>query len=79
VTGLYPAVACIMRSDMTFFPPQHQPRRGRPAQQLCGRGLHSSTFQLNVSVMNGIGDAFRGYSRGVTQVSGDIRGWLGDG
>ena len=28
---------------------------------LAGRGLHSSTFQLNLSAFHGIGGALRGY------------------
>jgi len=34
------------------------------------RGLHSSTFQLNVRTFYGIGGAFRGYLGGVYEVSG---------
>ena len=29
--------------------------------RVFGRGLHSSTFRLNVSAFRGIGGAFRGY------------------
>jgi hypothetical protein len=42
-----------------------------------GRGLHSFTFQLNVSASYGIGGAFRGYFGGVYEVSGGVRGCLG--
>ena len=34
------------------------------AQQPPLRGLHSSTFQLNLSAFRGIGGAFRGYLEG---------------
>jgi len=33
-----------------------------------GRGLHSSTFQLDVSAFCGIGGAIRGCSEGVQEV-----------
>ena len=42
-----------------------------------GRGLHSSTSQLNLSAFRGIGGALRGCVRGVQEVSGGIRGYLG--
>jgi hypothetical protein len=42
-----------------------------------GRGLHSSTFQLNVSAFCGIGCAFRGCVRGVQGVSMRCSGVLG--
>jgi len=42
-----------------------------------GRGLHSSTFQLNVSALCGIGVAFRGCPGGVEGVSGAVRWYLG--
>ena len=42
-----------------------------------GRGLHSSTFQLNLSAFCGIGDAFRDCLGGVLGVRGDIRGQFG--
>ena len=38
-----------------------------------GRGLLSSTFQLNVSAFCAIGDAFSGCLGGVQWVSGGIR------
>jgi len=39
------------------------------------RGLHSSTFRLNVSAFCGIGGAFRGCLGGVEGVLGGIRGY----
>ena len=39
------------------------PAAGAMLQPL-GRGLHSSTFQLNSSVFRGIRGAFRGYVEG---------------
>jgi len=45
-------------------------------QLVPGRGLHSSTFRLNVSAFCGIGGALRGYSRGVYEVVGGKRGCL---
>ena len=39
--------------------------RGEPRQRPTARGLHSSTFQLNVSHLCGTGGAFRGCLRGV--------------
>jgi hypothetical protein len=44
---------------------------------LGGRGLHSSTFRLNVSALCGIGGAFRGCLGVVYGVSGGIGGRLG--
>jgi len=45
------------------------------ASLLLGRGLHSSTFRLNVSAFYGIGSAFRGcFTGGVQGVSGGLRG-----
>jgi hypothetical protein len=41
------------------------------------RGLHSSTFQLNVSTFCGIKVAFGGCSGGVRVVLGGNRGWPG--
>jgi hypothetical protein len=41
------------------------------------RGLHSFNFQLNESAFCGIGDAFRGFSRGVEEVFRGIAGALG--
>jgi len=38
-----------------------------------GWGLHSSTFQLNVSAFGEIGGVFRGYLQGDYGVSGGIR------
>jgi len=45
-------------------------RAGAPARG--GRGLHSSTSQLNVSAFNGIGGALSGCLVGVCKVSGGI-------
>jgi len=45
-------------------------RRVRPG----GRGLHSSTFQLNLSALYGIEGARRGY---VARVQGGLRGVQG--
>jgi hypothetical protein len=42
-----------------------------------GRGLHSSTFRLNVSAFCGLGGACRGCIRGLQEVSRDSRGCLG--
>jgi len=39
-----------------------------------GRGLHSFTFQLNISAFHGIGGAFWGYLGGVYDVPGVLRG-----
>ena len=48
---------------------KHQPATTTPMNlMIAGRGLHSSTFQLNVSAFYGIGGAFRVYLWGVTQV-----------
>jgi len=41
------------------------PRRRHAAVAVLGRGLRSSTFQLNVSGFCGIGVTFRGCSGGV--------------
>ena len=41
------------------------------------RGLHSSTFRLNVSAFCGIGGAFKGCLGGVQEVLGGIRGCSG--
>ena len=41
-----------------------------------GRGLHSPTFQLNLSALCGIGGASRGCLGGVREVSGGIKGCL---
>ena len=46
----------------------------RPA---AGRGLHSSTFQLNLSALYGIGGARRGCVARVKGVSGGVEGVLG--
>jgi hypothetical protein len=39
-----------------------------------GRGLHSSTFRLNVSAFCGLGATFTGYSGGVYEVPGGVEG-----
>jgi len=44
-----------------------------PPNEPHGRGLHSFTFQLNVSALHGIGGAFWGYLVGVYKVSGGVR------
>ena len=53
----------------------------RGKSQLFGgpesRGLHSSTFQLNLSAFHVIGGAFRGYLEGAKGVLGGSRGCLG--
>jgi hypothetical protein len=41
---------------------------------LVGRGLHSSTLQLNVSAYYGIGGQLRGYSGGVYVVCQGVCG-----
>jgi hypothetical protein len=41
---------------------------------ICGRGLHSFTFRLNVSAFCGIGGAFRCWSCGVV---GGVKGVVG--
>jgi len=43
-------------------------------RQAGGRGLHSSSFRLNVSALCGIGAAFRGCLGGVSGVIRGIRG-----
>ena len=43
----------------------------------AGRGLHSSTFRLNVSAFCGVGGAFRGCSGGVYEVLRGSRRCLG--
>jgi len=48
-------------------------QRARPE----ARGLHSSTFQLNVSAFYSIGGALRGCLGSVLVVVGDYRGYLG--
>ena len=40
--------------------------------QKRGRGLHPSSFQLNLSALYGIGGARRGYVAYVKRVSGDV-------
>ena len=42
-----------------------------------GRGLHSSTFRLNLSAFCKIGGAFRGCRGGVWEISGRVRGCFG--
>ena len=49
------------------------------ASSAGGRGLHSSTFQLNVSALRGIGGAFKGCSGGVRGVRGCFLGRNGSG
>ena len=44
---------------------------------VLGRGLHSSTFRINVSAFYGKGGACRGCLGGVSGVAGDIRRYLG--
>ena len=59
---------------------QHCARRtSRPlaAGKQSGRGLHSSTFQLNLSAFGGIGGAYWGCLGVVCEVLGGIRGCLG--
>jgi len=41
------------------------PRPGEEVALVVGRGLHSSTFRLNLSALCGIGSALRGCSGGV--------------
>jgi hypothetical protein len=43
-------------------------------EQAMGRGLHSSTFWLNVRALSGIGAVFRGCVGGVYAVSGGVCG-----
>ena len=43
---------------------------------VAGRGLHSSTFRLNVSAFCGTGGAFRGCLGGAQEVNGGITGCL---
>ena len=45
--------------------------------RVAGRGLHSSTFWLNVSAFCGIGGASRGCFEGIEEVSGVTRGCVG--
>jgi len=49
----------------------------RKGRALLGRGLHSSTFRLNVSAFCGIGVAIRGCPGAVQGVLGLIMGCLG--
>jgi hypothetical protein len=53
----------------------HEP--SRRTHQPAARGLHSSTFRLNLSTFCGIGGAFSGCLGGVLEVSGGIGGCLG--
>jgi len=64
----------------------HGPRRGYTHidcaaayanEAEVGRGLHSSTSQLNLSAFYGRGDALRGCVGGAQEVSRDIRGYSG--
>ena len=50
---------------------------GTGGKSIYGRGLHSSTSQLNVSAFYGIGGAFRGCLVGVEEELWGIRGCLG--
>jgi len=43
---------------------------------IAGRGLHSFTFQLNVSTLHGIGGACRGCLGSVCELLEGIRGFL---
>ena len=52
-------------------------REGDRVCVLQGRGIHSSTFQLNISALCGIGGAFRGCLRGDWQVPWYMRGCIG--
>ena len=47
---------------------------GRVGQRTAGRGLHSSTFQLNLSALYGIGGARRGSVARVKGVLGGVYG-----
>jgi hypothetical protein len=47
---------------------------GWPKVLASGRGLHSSTFQLNLSALYGIGGARRGCVACVKGVSGGVEG-----
>jgi hypothetical protein len=47
------------------------------ASGASGRGLHSSTYQLNVSASCGIGGACRGCLGGVSRCKGALRGVQG--
>ena len=49
---------------------------GQVAEQDMGRGLHSSTFRLDVSAFCGIGGVIRGCVGGAYEVLGGIRGCL---
>jgi len=49
----------------------------RSIAQRSGMGLHSSTFRLNVSALQGIGGACRGCLGGDSGLLGDTRGCLG--
>jgi len=53
---------------------RHSPTSGWSSPK--ARGLHSSTFRLNVSAFCGTGGAFRGCLRSVWEVLGGIRGCL---
>jgi len=57
--------------------PQLAARLAAAAALTLGRGLHWSTFRLNVSVFCGIGGALRGCLRVFWGDTGGIRGCLG--
>ena len=50
---------------------------GGDAEDHLGRGLHSSTLQLNLSALHGIGGARRGYEARVVGCCGVLWGVVG--
>jgi hypothetical protein len=56
---------------------QQRPPRPRRQRRPQTRGLHSSTFQLNISAFCGIGGALRGCLASFQEVAGGMRRWLG--
>jgi len=69
--------ACQQERDYKFITPSTM----KPTQVKCapgglnqipGRGLHSSTFQLNLSAFNGIGGARRDCAAQVKGLSGGV-------
>jgi hypothetical protein len=61
-----------MMPGLAFLQRTHSWRAGEHSQKLHDRGLHSSTFQLNLSPFYGIGGARRGCVARVKGLSGGI-------
>ena len=62
--------------EPVLLPLQRAGRGAEPGQVDAGRGLHSSTFRLNVSAFYVTEGAFRGYPGGVLGVLGGSKGCL---